>query len=141
MSEQTALVLLVAATWLHLGFQATVSALVYPVLAATPGAAWPAAHDRHSRVITPLVGFVYGALLLGSGASLLTAPSPAVVASVAAVGLSLGTTALVAAPLHGRLATSGPTPERLRLLLVADRWRTAGAVVAAAAAALAWTLA
>lgn len=138
MSEQTALVLLVAATWLHLGFQGTVSALVYPVLAATPAASWAPAHDRHSRVITPLVGFVYGALLVGAGTSLVLAPGPAVVVSVAAVGLSLGTTALVAAPLHGRLAGGGPTPERLRLLLVADRWRAAGAVLAAGAAALAW---
>lgn len=141
MSQQTALVLLIASTWLHLGFQATVSALVYPVLAATPGASWAAAHDRHSRVITPLVGFVYGALLVGSGASLLVAPGPAVVVAVAAVGLSLGTTALVAAPLHGRLAGAGPTPERLRLLLVADRWRTVGAVLAAAAASVAWLVA
>lgn len=137
MTADTSLLVLLAATWAHLGFQVTVSTLVYPVLAATPPEGWPRAHDRHSRVITPTVGAVYAALLVGSVAALSTAPSPAVVAAVGGVALSLTTTALVAAPLHGRLATAGPSPERLRRLLVADRVRTAGAAVAALAATLA----
>lgn len=137
MSADASLALLLAATWAHLGFQVTVSTLVYPVLAATPPAAWRQAHDRHSRVITPTVGAVYAALLLGTAASLSTAAGAAVVVAAAGVALSLGTTALVAAPLHGRLATAGPTPERLRRLLVADRVRTAGAALAAVAATLA----
>ena len=134
MSAETSLLVLLAATWAHLGFQVTVSSLVYPVLAATPPEAWRGAHDRHSRVITPTVGAVYAALLVGSVAALSTAVSPAVVTAVGGVALSLGTTALVAAPLHGRLATTGPTPERLHRLLVADRVRTAGAAIAAVAA-------
>lgn len=137
MSADTSLVVLLAATWAHLGFQVTVSSLVYPVLAATPPEAWRRAHDRHSRVITPTVGAVYAALLLGTAASLSTAAGPAVVAAAAGVALSLGTTAFVAAPLHGRLATAGPTPERLRRLLVADQVRTAGAVLGAVAATIA----
>ncbi|MGV3562348.1 MAG: hypothetical protein ACO1ON_03630 [Nocardioides sp.] len=139
MSAETSLLVLLAATWAHLGFQVTVSSLVYPVLAAaaTSPEGWRRAHERHSRVITPTVGAVYAALLLGTAASLSTAAGPAVVAAAAGVALSLGTTALVAAPLHGRLATAGPTPERLRRLLVADRVRTAGAAVAAVAASLA----
>jgi len=137
MSAETSLLVLLAATWAHLGFQVTVSSLVYPVLAATPSEAWLRAHDRHSRVITPTVGAVYAALLLGTAASLSTAAGPAVVAAAAGVALSLGTTALVAAPLHGRLATAGPTPERLRTLLLADRVRTAGAALAAVAATVA----
>lgn len=137
MSAETSLLVLLAATWAHLGFQVTVSSLVYPVLAATPSEAWRGAHDRHSRVITPTVGAVYAALLLGTAASLSTAAGPAVVAAAAGVALSLGTTALVAAPLHGRLAAAGPTPERLRTLLVADRVRTAGAALAAVAATVA----
>lgn len=138
MRAELALLLLTLATWAHLGFQATVSTLVYPVLVATPIEGWRAAHDRHSRVITPLVVVGYAGLVLGSVAALATAASPAVLVSVAGVGLSLGTTALVAAPLHGRLGSDVPTPERLRRLVVADRWRTAGAVVAAAASAAAW---
>lgn len=137
MSAETSLLVLLAATWAHLGFQVTVSSLVYPVLAATPSEAWGRAHDRHSRVITPTVGAVYAALLLGTAASLSAAAGPAVVAAAAGVALSLGTTALVAAPLHGRLAAAGPTPERLRTLLVADRVRTAGAALAAVAATVA----
>ena len=137
MSAETSLLVLLAATWAHLGFQVTVSSLVYPVLASTSPEAWRRAHDRHSRVITPTVGAVYAALLLGTVAALSTAAGPAVVAAAVGVALSLGTTALVAAPLHGRLATAGPTPERLRRLLVADRVRTAGAALAAVAATVA----
>ena len=138
MGEQSALVLLTAATWLHLGFQVVVSALVYPVLVATPVERWRPAHERHSRVIAPVVAVVYAALLAGSAAALSVAAGPAVVVSVAGVALALGTTALLAAPLHGRLGSGAPAPERLRRLLVVDRWRTAGALVAAVAAALAW---
>lgn len=134
---EPALLLLLAATWAHLAFQVTVTTLVYPVLAATPAASWRAAHDRHSRVIAPTVVVVYGALLVASVLALSSAGSPAVLVAVGGVGLSLGTTALVAAPLHGRLATAAPTAERLRRLLVADRWRTAGAAVAALAATFA----
>jgi hypothetical protein len=137
MTADASLLVLLAATWAHLGFQVTVSSLVYPVLAATPADGWRRAHDRHSRVITPTVGAVYAALLVGSVTALSTALSPAVVAAVAGVALSLGTTALVAAPLHGRLATARPSPERLHRLLVADRVRTVGAAVAAVAATLA----
>ncbi len=137
MSAETSLLVLLAATWAHLGFQVTVSSLVYPVLASTSPEAWRRAHDRHSRVITPTVGAVYAALLLGTVAALSTAAGPAVVAAAVGVALSLGTTALVAAPLHGRLATAGPTPERLRRLLAADRVRTAGAALAAVAATVA----
>ena len=138
MNAETALVLLTAATWLHLGFQVVVSTLVYPVLVATPVEAWRPAHERHSRVIAPIVAVVYGAQLAGSAAALSLAPGPAVVVAIAGVALALGTTALLAAPLHGRLGSGVPTPERLRRLLVVDRWRTAGALVAAVAAALAW---
>lgn len=137
MSAETSLLVLLAATWAHLGFQVTVSSLVYPVLVSTSPEAWRRAHDRHSRVITPTVGAVYAALLLGTVAALSTAAGPAVVAAAVGVALSLGTTALVAAPLHGRLATAGPTPERLRRLLVADRVRTAGAALAAVSATVA----
>lgn len=137
MTADASLLVLLAATWAHLAFQVTVSTLVYPVLAATPPEGWRAAHDRHSRVITPTVGAVYAALLVGSVAALATAAGPAVVAAVGGTALSLGTTALVAAPLHGRLATAAPTPERLQRLLVSDRVRTAGAAVAAVAATLA----
>src|SRR3712207_7268377 len=42
-----------SATAAHLGFQATVTAVVYPALARTPAPQWAAAHRAHSRAITP----------------------------------------------------------------------------------------
>ncbi|MBU2073196.1 MAG: hypothetical protein KJ938_02045, partial [Actinobacteria bacterium] len=55
-------------------------------------------------------------------------------------GLALGTTAAVAAPLHGRLGAARLGERRRRVLLArllrADRWRTAGALVSAGAATL-----
>lgn len=138
MSTESTLVLLTAATWAHLGFQVTVSSLVYPVLAATPAEGWATAHERHGRVIAPVVVVVYAALLAGSALALTRGVEAPLLVAAAGVALSLGTTAVVAAPLHGRLGVHGPSPQRLTLLLRADRVRTAGAAVAAAGATLAW---
>ncbi|SDT39276.1 hypothetical protein SAMN04488543_4123 [Friedmanniella luteola] len=129
-------VALLAATALHAGFQLTVTVLVYPVLAATPAAAWSGAHQRHARRITPLVGLVYLAVLVASAGALLTAPGPAVRVAVAATAVALGLTAGVAAPLHGRLG-AGRDAALLRRLLRADRLRSLAAVLALAAAAVA----
>ena len=127
--------LLLAATFLHLGFQATVSVVVYPALARAE--TWDRAHPAHTRSITPLVAVVYLALV-GSCASVLVSGvrDAASVVALCGVAVSVGTTALVAGPLHGRLA-EGRDEALLRRLLVADRVRAAGAVVAAAAALLA----
>lgn len=120
----------------HAGFQLTVTALVYPVLARTPASAWAATHDRHSRRITPLVVLAYGGMVLtGSWAAYdgrVTAPL------AAALGASAGAmllTAVLAAPLHGRLGRGGPDRDLLRRLLVVDRARAVLAVVALVAAA------
>lgn len=127
--------LLLGATWLHLGFQLTVSMVVYPELRRTPD--WEGAHPAETRAITPLVAVVYLALLASAAWVLVDGiPDAATVVALAGVAVSVGTTALVAAPLHGRLA-HGRDEALLRRLLVADRVRTAGAVVAAAAALVA----
>ena len=57
--------LLVAAG--HLGFQLTVSLVVYPALAEVGDEAWPVAHERHARRIAPLVGALYVPLVLVLG--------------------------------------------------------------------------
>ncbi len=136
-----ALVALTAAAWAHAAFQLTVSMLVYPVLAATPHDAWRRAHDRHSRMISVLVVPLYAAVLVSTAAALLLAGSAAVWAAAAGAGLALGTTAAVAAPLHGRLGVRDLGDRRRRVLLArllhADRWRTVGALVSAGAATLA----
>lgn len=111
----------------HAAFQLTVSVVVYPALASVGPAAFAAAHDAHSRRIVLLVGPLYLALLVVGGWAVAVAPRPLVLAAVAAHGLALLTTALVAAPTHGRLGASGPTPALLRRLATSDRVRTAAA--------------
>ena len=129
---------LAIAAVLHLGFQATVTALVYPALASVglerPDA-WPAAHARHSRTIVPLVGVVYVALLAAGVWSLASHPGPLDLLAVAGSWGAVLVTGAVAAPTHGRL--SSPDPSLLRRLLVADRWRAALAAVGALAALVA----
>jgi hypothetical protein len=128
-------VALLGAAALHLGFQVTVTTLVYPALVRSPESGWAAAHSRHSRGVTPLVATVYAALVAAATWALLAAPlTPALVLTLAGAAMSLATTAFVAAPLHGRLGQEGPTPALLHRLVVADRVRTAGALVCAAGA-------
>ncbi len=118
------------ATALHLGFQATVTLVVYPALAQVPASDWSAAHERHSRGITPLVVLTYGALVVTGGWALLSAgPRPWLVAAALGALVAVLGTAFVAAPTHGRLS-GGPEPRLLRRLLLADRLRLLGALVA-----------
>ena len=124
---ETVEILVLAAAALHTGFQLTVSVLVYPaLLRAEP---FTAAHQRHSSSIVPLVLLVYVALVTSGVARLvvgqLDVPSLVALAGAAVAGV---TTALVAAPTHGRLAR-GRTDELARRLTRADLVRTAGAVV------------
>ena len=121
----------VATAW-HAGFQLTVTLLVYPVLARRSSEEWRADHHRHSRTIAPLVGVVYLAVLATGG--LLVASGPDRVGWVALIvtGLALATTAVAAAPLHGRLTDRDDA--LVARLLVADRWRCALAVLGAVAA-------
>ncbi len=127
---------LLTATAVHLGFQATVTAVVYPALARVPSAQWAVAHRAHSRAITPLVAVVYGALTLAGGWALLSGANPWTLVALAATAVAMLTTALVAAPAHGRLS-AGHDPQLTGRLLRADRVRAAAAAVALAAAALA----
>jgi hypothetical protein len=134
---------LLAATALHAGFQLVVTVLVYPALVAVPAEAFARAHDLHSRRIVPLVGVVYLAAAAACLGVLVAGPrTPATLLACAATAVAAGATASSAAPTHGRLGTEGPTPVLLRRLLLADRVRCAGAVVALlaalAATALGW---
>ncbi len=132
MPDAPLLLLLVAAA-LHLGFQLTVTALVYPAFAEVPTQQWRAHHVRHSRRITPVVIIVYGLLSVACGWVLLDRPGVLTVAAVGACMLAGGLTATVAAPAHGRLG-SGRGRRTLRRLLVADRLRLAAATAALACA-------
>lgn len=128
---------LLAASCLHAGFQAVVSAVVYPALASTPPDVWTAAHEAHSRRIALVVGPLYVAVAAACLWTLLDHPSAIALIAVGGNAVAGLTTAFVAAPTHGRLGVSGPTAPLLRRLLVADRVRTAGALVAAGAAVVA----
>ena len=130
----TAVSWLVLAAGAHLGFQLTVTLVVYPALADLSGDRWTAAHDAHSRRITAVVAVVYVGLLAAVAASLLLEPVSAAT-TMAAVGAvsSIGLTAVGAAPLHGRLGR-GHDPGLLSRLLLVDRLRLVGAVVCAAGA-------
>jgi hypothetical protein len=129
---------LLAASTLHLGFQLTVTVLVYPALARVPADDWPAAHDAHSRSIVPLVVLTYAALLTTLGWSLATTPRSAwLLLAVLGTVITFGTTALAAAPTHARLGREGRTDGAIRFLLRADRVRAAGALVTVAGAILA----
>jgi hypothetical protein len=124
-----------AAAALHLGFQLTVTLLVYPALARTTE--WERAHAWHTRAITPLVGLVYGSLVVTGGWAVAEDHNdPWLLVAVAAVGVSLLGTALVAAPTHARLA-SARDEALLRRLLVVDRVRAAAALLGLLAAAVA----
>jgi hypothetical protein len=125
-----------ATTAAHLGFQVTVTAVVYPALARVPAGQWASAHDAHSRAITPVVTVVYGALLVTGGWALWSAPNAWTWVAVAATAAAMLVTAVAAAPAHGRLA-GGHDPDRIRRLLRADRLRAVAAAVALVAAALA----
>lgn len=121
---------------LHLGFQATVTLVVYPALAAEPGDHWTAAHRAHTRRITPIVALVYAAVLALVAWAPAAGASPLAWVALVAHGAAMVVTAVAAAPLHGRLA--GPAPDALlvRRLLAVDRLRLAAVVVAAAASAV-----
>ena len=127
---------LVAAAALHLGFQATVTAVVYPALSRVPAESWPAAHHSHSRAITPVVVLVYGSLVVAGGWALRSQPSAWTIAALAAAAVSAATTALVAAPVHRRLA-GARDGALIRRLLRADRVRTGAAVICLVGALLA----
>ena len=125
---------LVATAALHLGFQLTVTLVVYPALAEVRADGWAAAHSAHSRRISAVVALAYFPLL-GVGIWALVAGPVGAGLLVAAAGaaISVLTTASVAAPTHGRLG-SGRTDELVRRLLAADRVRLVGAVICLAGA-------
>ena len=124
---------LLAATAVHLGFQATVTAVVYPALARVRPAQWADAHHAHTRAITPVVVVVYGALVVTGGWALLSGPGAPTLVALAAVAAALLVTAFAAAPAHGRLG-AGHDAGRIDRLLCADRVRAGAAAVAFAAA-------
>ena len=130
----TATEALLAVGALHAGFQLVVTVVVYPALADVPDASWARAHADHSRRITRVVAPLYAVVAGACLWALLSWPvGPAVAVALLGHAVAGGTTAAVAAPTHGRLGREGRRPELVRRLLVADRVRTGGALLALAA--------
>lgn len=133
-SAGLALLALVVATAVHAGFQLTVTTVVYPALARVDTDRWSTAHDAHSRSIVPVVAVTYLSLAGACLWAVLAVPSSAWVWTAGAGAALAGvTTALVAAPTHGALAR-GRRPDLVHRLLIADRVRALGAVIALLAA-------
>jgi hypothetical protein len=127
----------------HLGFQLTVTLVVYPALtdAADPAAAdgtWQRAHDRHSRRIARVVVLVYGSLLLAAAAAVASGPDRWTGVGTTLVLTLLAVTALGAAPLHVRLgrAGAGERAALLHALRLVDLARLGLAVLVALCAGL-----
>ncbi len=134
----TATEALLAVSALHAGFQLVVSVVVYPALGDVPAERWGPAHAAHSRRITWVVAPLYAAVAAVCAWTLLAGPVDAAVAvALAGHALAAGTTALVAAPTHGRLGRDGRQRELLRRLLLSDRVRTLGAATALVASVVA----
>jgi hypothetical protein len=129
---------LVAAGGLHLGFQAVVTVVVYPMLASTGTDEWDDVHAAHSRRISHVVGPLYVAVAAACLWVIVDGPlTPWTLLSMAGHVIAAGTTAGIAAPSHGRLGRDGPSARELRHLLTADRVRLAGTVLAFGAALVA----
>ena len=140
MTDSPALVALLAAATLHLGFQLTVTCLVYPALARTDETRWSAAHDAHSRAIVPLVVLTYASLITTLAWAWVTSGSSVgLLLATAGTALTFATTAFVAAPTHARLGREGKSDNAIRHLLRSDRVRAAGAVLSAVGALLSLT--
>jgi len=120
----------------YAGFQATVTAVVYPTLSHVRAAHWRQAHDRETRAVRPLVAASSVAVAATAAWWLATSWSILAVVAVALAALSLAITAVVAAPLHRRLVKRDD--QALTRLLGVDKARTvlAFAAVGVALAAL-----
>ncbi len=100
------------------GFQLTVRFVVYPQLVRVPPAAFPEYERAHQRLVTPLVGLLFGALAVTAGALLVVGPRPGGAAAAALLALLLAVTGFGAVPEHARLSQVFDGAAHRRLL----RW-------------------
>lgn len=135
MTSSAPLLLLVVVTAVHAGFQGTVSTVVYPALARLEPEEWLPKQDAHRYAIVPMVGICYLGALAALGWSFLKhSDSSGVWIAVVGFAISMGTTAFVAAPTHGKLMARHDRALVGRLIW-SDWVRTLGAMVALGGAA------
>jgi hypothetical protein len=121
----------------YAGFQLTVRFVVYPQLARVPGCAFPAYERAHQRLVTPLVGLLFGALAVTAAALLVVGPRPGGAAAAALLALLLAVTGFGAVPEHARLSQAFDGSAHRRLL----RWDGVRVVLALGQVALGAALA
>ena len=138
MTASTSLMALLVIAGVHAGFQGTVSTVVYPALARLDAGEWLAKQESHRYAVVPMVGICYLGGLIATGWCLATVPTLGVWVAAAGFAISMGTTALVAAPTHAKLM-AGHDSGLVRRLLWSDWLRTVGAVIALVGAA--WAVA
>jgi hypothetical protein len=112
----------------YAGFQLTVRLVVYPQFARVPEPASAGFERAHQRLVTPLVGLLFGALALTTGWLLLAGPRAPGLAAAALFGGILAVTAGGAVPAHGVLSRGFDAAAHRRLL----RWDTFRVVLALA---------
>ncbi|HYY11915.1 MAG TPA: hypothetical protein VE781_13325 [Kineosporiaceae bacterium] len=110
----------------YAGFQLTVRLVVYPQFARVPAAASAQFEQAHQRLVTPLVGLLFGALALTCGGLLLAGPRVEGVVAAVLFGAILAVTAFGAVPAHGVLSRGFDAGTHRRLL----RWDTLRVVLA-----------
>lgn len=141
MTDQTWWQLLLLAAGAHAGLELVVHLVVYPALADTAAgedAHARAGHERHMRRMAVAVAPVYGLLVVGATAVVLTGRSTLSVVAAGVVLATLAVTALLAVPAHEAvLRATGPAARAAahRRLARADLARL---LLAVALVPLAW---
>ena len=104
----------------YAGFQLTVRLVVYPQFARVPAGAFPSYERAHQRLVTPLVGVLFGALGVTALLCVASGPRGTGVAALVLFALLLLVTGLGAVPQHEVLDESFDAAAHRRLL----RWDT-----------------
>lgn len=134
-------VALLAASGIHLGFQAQVTAVEYPELFRGADGTLPARQAEHARRIAPLVAAVYASLAGAAGWAAATSwrdtpgrrRTATVVSCLSAAAAPL-LTAAATMPLHVGIAHQGADRARVEGILAADRARTVASAIGVVAA-------
>lgn len=116
----------------YAGFQLTVRCVVYPQFARVPEDASAAYERAHQRLVTPLVGVLFGALALTALGLLLVGPRASGAAAASLFAAVLAVTAFGAVPRHGRLAQGFDADAHRQLL----RWDSVRVLLALAQVAV-----
>src|SRR5689334_22464486 len=100
----------------YAGFQVTVRFVVYPQFARVPADAFPPYERAHQRLITPLVGVLFGALAVTALVCVVAGPRGTGLAAGVLLAVLLLVTGLGAVPQHDSLGDGFDAGVHRRLL-------------------------